>query len=57
MPSPTTTDLPTPKSWDDLRISPFPYRLTCILNQQPVGYGIDHGLAVAGITVADEPAT
>lgn len=49
--------IPYPKSANDLRISPFQYRLACILNQQPVGYGIDHGLAVAGITVDNEPAT
>ncbi len=49
--------IPYPKSRDDLRISPFQYRLACILNQQPVGYGIDQGLEVAGITVDDEPVT
>lgn len=49
--------IPYPKSRDDLRISPFQYRLACILNQQPGGYGIDHGLDVAGIKVDDEPAT
>ena len=49
--------IPYPKSMDDLRISPFQYRLARILNQQPVGYGIDHGLEVAGITVDDALAT
>ena len=49
--------IPSPKSRDDLRISPFQYRLACILNQQPVGYGIDHGLEVAGITVDNALAT
>ena len=49
--------IPYPKAANDLRISPFHYRLACILNQQPVGYGIDRGLAVAGITVDAELAT
>ena len=49
--------IPYPKSMNDLRISPFQYRLACILNQQPVGYEIDHGLDVAGITVDNELAT
>ena len=48
--------IPYPKAANDLRISPFHYRLACILNQQPVGYGIDRGLAVAGITVDAELA-
>ena len=49
--------IPYPKSMNDLRISPFQYRLACILNQQPGGYGIDQGLAVAGIKVDNALAT
>ena len=48
--------IPYPKSMNDLRISPFQYRLACILNQ-PSEYEIDHGLDVAGITVDNELAT
>ena len=49
--------IPYPKSMNDLRISPFQYRLACILNQQLGGYGIDQGLDVAGITVDNALAT
>lgn len=49
--------IPYPKSANDLRISPFRYRLACILNQHTTGYGIDYGLKVAGITVDNALAT
>lgn len=43
--------IPYPKSANDLRISQLQYRLAGILNPPSIGYGIDHGLEVAGITV------
>ena len=46
--------IPYPEAANDLRISPFRYRLACILNQHTTGHGIDYGLKVAGITVDDE---
>ena len=46
--------IPYPKPGTNLLITPFQYHLAAILNAKISGYGLDHGLQVAGITVAGE---
>lgn len=46
--------IPFPKSVHDLTIDRFQYHMAQILNHQPcLGYGLDHALRMAGITVRD----